>query len=250
MRGTQSALRRSLVMRDLIWPLAMCLVSLSACAQAGDVGGSPYVYRRGDPDGIGKWYMGREIAHTMHHAHADWLDRPEREREERPTRMLERMNVRPTDVIADIGCGTGYHSIRLARAASQGKVYAVDIQAPMLDSVFVRSMAEDIDHVVPVLGTATDPRLPVLTIDKVLMVDVYHEFDHPYEMMRGILAAMKPGALLYLVEFRGEDPQVPIKPLHKMTKEQAVKEMEAAGLVWEASWNGLPWQHFLVFRKP
>jgi hypothetical protein len=82
------------------------------------------------------------------------------------------------------------------------------------------------------------------------MVDVYHEFDHPYEMMQGIVAAMKPGALLYLVEFRGEDPAVPIKPLHKMTKDQAVKEMEAVGLEWESSWNGLPWQHFLVFRKP
>jgi predicted methyltransferase len=120
----------------------------------------------------------------------------------------------------------------------------------MLDSVFVRSMVEGLENVDPVLGTTTDPGLPAASIDKVLLVDVYHEFDHPHEMMQGIVKAMKPGALLFLVEFRGEDARVPIKPLHKMTKAQAVKEMEAAGLVFESGWGGLPWQHFLVFRKP
>lgn len=228
----------------------MMLLGNVGCSQVPGQEGVPYEYRTGSPDGIGKWYLGREIAHTMHHAHAEWLDRPEREREERPARMLGRMQPKPTDIIADIGCGTGYHTLRLAPLVPEGKVYAVDIQAPMLDSVFARSMAAGLENVDPVLGTTTDPRLPTSTVDKVLLVDVYHEFDHPYEMMQGIVAAMKPGALLYLVEFRGEDPMVPIKPLHKMTKEQAVKEMEAAGLVWESSWNGLPWQHFLVFRKP
>lgn len=219
------------------------------CTQGADASG-PYEYRKGSDDGIGKWYMGREISHTMHHAHSEWLDRPEREREERPAKMIARMKLEPGDVIADIGCGTGYHSIRMAQQVPEGRVYAVDIQAPMLDSVFARSMAQGLGNVEPTLGTITDPKLPVARIDKVLMVDVYHEFDHPYEMMQGIVAAMGPGALLYLVEFRGEDPTVPIKPLHKMSKEQAVKEMEAAGLEWESSWNGLPWQHFLVFRKP
>lgn len=237
-------------MRNLLWPSAVLVFVCAACAQDGGAAEGPYTYRKGSRDGIGKWYMGREIAHTMHHAHAEWLDRPEREREERPARMLERMKVQATDIIADIGCGTGYHSIRLARIVPQGRVYAVDIQSPMLDSVFSRSMAEGLENIDPVLGTTTDPRLPPTAIDKVLLVDVYHEFDHPHEMMQGIASAMKQGALLYLVEFRGEDPLVPIKPLHKMTKEQAVKEMEAAGLVWESSWNGLPWQHFLVFRKP
>lgn len=221
---------------------------LLGCSQVQDSGA--YVYRSGNPDGIGKWYMGREIAHTMHHAHAEWLDRPEREREERPAKMMDRMKVAATDVIADIGCGTGYHSIRLARLVAKGKVYAVDIQASMLDSVFVRSMVEGLENVDPVLGTTIDPGLPAASIDKVLLVDVYHEFDHPHEMMQGIVKAMKPGALLFLVEFRGEDARVPIKPLHKMTKAQAVKEMEAAGLVFESGWGGLPWQHFLVFRKP
>ena len=218
-------------------------------AQSVEEGGS-YEYRAGSADGIGKWYLGREISHTMHHAHAEWLDRPEREREERPVKMIARMQLEPTDVVADIGCGTGYHSIRMARLVPEGRVYAVDIQPPMLDSVFARSMAQGLHNVEPTLGSITDPKLPSERIDKVLMVDVYHEFDHPYEMMSGIVAAMKPGALLFLVEFRGEDPMVPIKPLHKMSKEQAVKEMEAAGLEWASSWNGLPWQHFLVFRKP
>jgi len=219
------------------------------CGQGVELPG-PYEYRKGSSDGIGKWYMGREISHTMHHAHSEWLDRPEREREERPAKMIARMKLEPGDVIADIGCGTGYHSIRMAQQVPEGRVYAVDIQAPMLDSVFARSMAQGLGNVEPTLGTLTDPKLPLTRIDKVLMADVYHEFDHPYEMMQGIVAAMKPGALLHLVEFRGEDATVPIKPLHKMSKEQAVKEMEAAGLVWESSWNGLPWQHFLVFRKP
>ena len=209
-----------------------------------------YEFREGSRDGIGKWYMGREIAHTMHHAHAEWLDRPEREREERPGKMIARMQLEPTDRVADIGCGTGYHSLRMAGHVPDGKIYAVDIQASMLDSVVLRSSVAGLDNVMPILGTRTEPRLPEGRIDKVLLVDVYHEFDHPHEMMQGIVAAMKPGALLFLVEFRGEDPTVPIKPLHKMSKEQALREMEAAGLELESAWNGLPWQHFLVFRKP
>ncbi len=221
---------------------------LLSCSQVVDRV-DPYEYRTGSADGIGKWYMGREIAHTMHHAHAEWLDRPEREREERPAKMIARMALRPSDVVADIGCGTGYHSMRMAQELPDGRVYAVDIQPAMLDSVFSRSMSAGLMNIEPVLGSLTDPGLPANTLDKVLLVDVYHEFDHPKEMMQGIIEAMKPGALLYLVEFRGEDPMVPIKPLHKMSKAQAILEMEALGLEWSSFWNGLPWQHFLVFRK-
>lgn len=209
-----------------------------------------YELRPGDPGGIGKWYMGREIAHTMCAAHAEWLDRPEREREERPLRMLDRMRIAPTDRIADIGCGTGYHSLLMAGRASEGTVYAVDIQAAMLDSVFVRSQRAGLNNVDVVLGTNTDARLPAARIDKVLLVDVYHEFDHPVEMMASIVKAMKPGGLLFLVEFKLEDPWIPLKDVHRMSKDQCLREMAAAGLVWEHSWNGLPWQHFLVFRKP
>lgn len=226
------------------------LAMLSICLPLLSCGQDPYEYLVGSPDGIGKWYMGREIAHTMHHAHAEWLDRPEREREERPTKMIARMALTPSDAVADIGCGTGYHSIRMAQLLPEGLVYAVDIQAPMLDSVFARSMVAGLQNIEPVLGSTTDPELPLQSVDKVLLVDVYHEFDHPFEMMQGITAAMRSGALLYLVEFRGEDPTVPIKPLHKMSKAQAVREMEAAGLEYISAWSGLPWQHFLVFRKP
>jgi len=212
--------------------------------------GQGYEHRSGSEEGIGKWYMGREIAHTMSAAHAAWLDRPEREREEQPMRMVERMNIASDDVVADIGCGTGLHTLLMAAQAPQGKIYAVDIQAAMLDSVFVRSMAKGLNNIDVVLGTGTDPRLPGARIDKVLMVDVYHEFSFPAEMMAGVVKAMRSGALLFLVEFRGEDPTIPIKDLHRMGKGQAKREMRAAGLMFEQGWDGLPWQHFLVFRKP
>lgn len=210
---------------------------------------SVYEQRPGDPDGIGKWYMGREIAHTMCTAHAGWLDRPEREWEEQPRRMVQRMGIAPTDIVADIGCGTGHHTLLMAEYATKGKVYAVDIQPGMLDSVFTRSMALGLDNVEVMLGTEQDPRLAKDRLDKVLMVDVYHEFAFPREMMTAIVASMRPGARLFLVEFRGEDDRVPIKALHRMHRAQAVREMEAAGLEFDRSWNGLPWQHFLVFRK-
>lgn len=210
---------------------------------------SAYDHRPGDPNGIGKWYMGREIAHTMCTAHAGWLDRPEREREEQPARMVKRMDIHPSDIIADIGCGTGHHTLLMATHADQGKVYAVDIQPEMLDSVFTRSLALGVENVEVMLGTEKDPGLARNRVDKVLMVDVYHEFAYPMEMMAAIVGAMRPGAHLFLVEFRGEDDQVPIKALHRMSRSQAIREMEAAGLVLDRSWNGLPWQHFLVFRK-
>jgi SAM-dependent methyltransferase len=236
-------------MHRILSGLSCCSLVLFAMGQS-PMSPVEYEWRSGSPDGIGKWYMGREISHTMDAAHAAWLDRPEREREEQPARMLARMNVAPTDVIADIGCGTGQHAIPLALLAREGKVYAVDIQRAMLDSVFARSLLAGCDNVEPKLGSTTSPDLAPDLLDKVLMVDVYHEFDHPREMMEGIVRAMKPGALLFLVEFRGEDERVPIKPLHRMTKAQAIKEMQAAGLVHDRTWNGLPWQHFLVFRKP
>lgn len=226
--------------------LCLALLVLVGCRPAR----SQYEQRAGDPDGIGKWYLGREIAHTMSAAHADWLDRPEREREERPRQMVRQMRIAPTDIIADIGCGTGYHSLMMAQLAPGGRVYAVDIQTAMLDSVFRRSMAAGLANVEPTLGTGEDPDLPAGRIDKVLMVDVYHELAYPQEMMEAVVHAMKPGALLFLVEFRGEDNTVPIKRLHRMTAAQAEREMEAAGLRPVRRWGGLPWQHFLVFQKP
>lgn len=206
-------------------------------------------YQAGTSAGIGKYYMGREIAAYMCAAHADWLDRPERSVEERPGLLIKQLRLRPTDVVADIGCGTGHHTLRIAPKVPQGKVYAVDIQREMLDSVFVRSMALGLDNVDPVLGTELDPGLPGQRIDKILLVDVYHEFAFPYEMLKALHAAMGPDGRLYLVEFRGEDPEVPIKPIHKMMKEQVLREFAEADFVLDRSWDGLPWQHLLVFRK-
>lgn len=201
-------------------------------------------------DGIGKVYMGREIAQVMGHLGADWLDRPEREREEAPRRAIDLMDLRPTDVVADIGAGSGYFTFRIAERVPQGKVLAVDIQPEMLDLIAKGSKDKKLKNVEPVLGTIQDPKLPEVGVDVVLMVDAYHEFDHPHEMMTAIVRALRPGGRVVQVEYRAEDPNVPIKPSHKMTEAQARLEMEAVGLTFVANRPGLPRQHFLVFKKP
>ena len=203
-----------------------------------------------DPDGIGKFYMGREIAHVMGHQAADWLERAEREEEERPDLLFPALKIKPGDVVADIGAGTGYHARRLAKlVGDRGTVYAVDIQTEMLQ-MLTNKMAElGIRNVKPVLGTVTDPKLPRNQLDLILMVDVYHEFDHPHEMVAAMISALKPKGRLVFVEFRAEDPDVPIKPVHKMTEAQVRKEMSAHPLDWVETLNLLPRQHIIVFRK-
>src|SRR5437764_9545802 len=179
-----------------------------------------------DHDGIGKFYMGREIAQVMGHQAADWLERPERETEERPELALPALQIKPGDAVADIGAGSGYYTRRLAKLVGEkGVVYAVDIQQEMLD-VLTNKMAElSIHNVKAVLGDVKDPKLPGTSVDVALLVDVYHEFDYPYEMIQGICAALKPGGRIAFIEFRGEDPKVPIKLLHKMSEAQVRKEM-------------------------
>ena len=203
-------------------------------------------------DGIGKFYMGREIAHVMGHQAADWLERPERNAEEGTELLVESLNVKPGDVVADIGAGTGYYSRRLSkRVADKGRILAVEIQQEMLDLLTNRMAELKITNVKPVLGTITDPKLPPAAVDLVLMVDVYHEFSHPYEMMQAICQALKPGGRVAFVEFRGEDPAVPIKPLHKMTEAQVRKEMAVLPLEWVETIKVLPRQHIILFkRKP
>jgi ubiquinone/menaquinone biosynthesis C-methylase UbiE len=201
-------------------------------------------------DGIGKFYLGREIAHVMGHQAADWLERPERDKEEHTEQLVEQLNVRPGDVIADIGAGTGYFTRRLAKKTGpKGEVLAVDIQPEMLALLTNQMAAAGLKNVRPVLGTVTDPKLPAAGVDLALMVDVYHEFDFPWEMMQAITRALKPGGRVVFVEFRGEDPGVPIKPLHKMTEAQVKKEMSVLPLEWVETIGVLPRQHIIIFRK-
>jgi SAM-dependent methyltransferase len=221
-------------------------LALAAAAAADEL----YATKPPAADGIGKVYMGREIAHVMGHQAADWLERPERDREEGTAKLVPLLGLQPTDVVADIGAGTGYFSFRMAAVATQGKVYAVDVQPEMLEIVAARRTRERRDNVVPILGTEDDPRLPPGAVDLILLVDAYHEFAEPRAMGESMARALKPGGRIALVEYRAEDPAVPIKTLHKMSEAQARKEMAALGLRWLRTDESLPWQHVMFFEKP
>lgn len=209
-----------------------------------------YEWRPGTPDGLGKWFLGREIAHYMSHQGAPWLERAEREEEEKTSLVLPALTLRAGDTVADVGAGSGYFSWRMARAVGPtGTVYANDIQPEMLEILSTNVASQGVTNVVTVLGTITDPRLPTNALDLVLMVDVYHEFDHPYEMMQGIVRSLKPGGRVVLVEYRGEEKWVPIKPSHKMTEAQVKAELALHPLDWVETKAILPRQHILIFRR-
>jgi SAM-dependent methyltransferase len=201
-------------------------------------------------DGIGKYYQGREIAYVMGHPAIQWLERPEREKEEAPTKALDLIKLAPGEVLADIGAGSGYYSLRIAMTHPKSRVVSVDIQPEMIDFLKGRTEKLGIANVSPHLGNIDGIGLPNESVDAVLMIDAYHEFSHPYEMMQSIASALRPGGRVYLLEYREEDPDVPIKPLHKMSQEQAKKEMALVGLEWDTTIDDLPWQHFMVFKKP
>ncbi|MBL9135976.1 MAG: class I SAM-dependent methyltransferase [Verrucomicrobiales bacterium] len=212
--------------------------------------GSRYEQREAGRDGTGRFFMGREIAPVMGHLGAPWLERAERIDEERPDLLHSLLSLKPGMVVADIGAGTGYHSWRMAeKIGPGGRVYAVDIQSEMLSLLATNMARRGVTNVVGVLGTITDPKLPDNILDLALMVDVYHEFDHPFEMLAAIVKALKPDGRVAFVEFRGEQVSVPIKPLHKMTEAQVRKEAEAHTLEWVETRRELPWQHLIVFRK-
>lgn len=203
-----------------------------------------------DPDGIGKFYMGREIAQVMGHQAADWLDRPEREAEEAPSMLLKALKLKPGMSIADIGAGSGYLTFPMAQQVGPtGKVYAEEIQQEMLDIIRKRARERNVKNVSLVLGTITDTKLPEKSVDLILLVDVYHEFDHPYEMTKSMVRALKPGGRLVFVEYRKEDPDVPIKLVHKMTVKQVRKEMSLFPITWVETISILPRQHIIVFRR-
>jgi SAM-dependent methyltransferase len=220
--------------------LALSSVALAAAAASADEEIPPAL----------ETYQGRTIATTMHYLGAPWLTRESREREEECSTLLKVLRVKPGQTACDVGCGNGFYTLRLAQLVGKtGKVVAVDIQPEMLDLLKERASAAGIKNIEPVLGTVVDPKLKENSIDVMLLVDVYHEFSHPEHMLRAIRRSLKPTGRVALVEFRGEDPDVPIKPLHKMTKEQILKEFPPNGFKLVEQFDGLPWQHVMFFQR-
>ncbi len=232
--------------------LASTFLSQAQSTNPPALPGAPrYEYHRDhDPDGIGKFYMGREIAHVMGHQAADWLERPERDQEEKPALLLAALKLQTGQAVADIGAGTGYFSRRLAKEVGEkGTVYAVEIQQEMLDLLTNKMEQAGIHNVKPILGAVSAPRLPKASVDLILMVDVYHEFDFPHEMIAAMEPALKKEGRIVFVEFRAEDPDIPIKPVHKMSEAQVRKEMAAHHLEWVETSEILPRQHIIIFKK-
>jgi ubiquinone/menaquinone biosynthesis C-methylase UbiE len=226
------------------------LFTLGSCqAQEMQTKDKTYTYKSGDPNGIGKWYMGREIAHVMGYQGMAWLERSEREQEENTSRLIQNMEIQTSDVIADIGAGSGYHVFKMAPLASNGKVYAVDIQQEMLDAIAQKKNKLGLENIALIKGEEQSTNLPANSVNKVLMVDVYHEFNYPKEMLASIHNALKREGKVFLIEYRMEDPKVPIKRLHKMSEKQAVKEFESNGFRLLKNIDKLPWQHCMVFEK-
>lgn len=197
-------------------------------------------------------FMGRPIADVMSYLGAQWLFRAERVIEEQPEKMLDSLEIQPGMVVADVGAGAGYNTLRIAkRVGPKGTVLATDLQPEMLAMLRENAQAAGVSEVVrPILCTQTDPKLPESAVDLILMVDVYHEASDPDTALEGWKKALKPGGRIVFVEYRAEDPTVPIKPEHKMSVAQVRKEVEPHGLVFRESKEFLPWQHVIIFEKP
>jgi precorrin-6B methylase 2 len=220
------------------------------CAPSGaEAEAEWYSWKTPSRYGIGKVYMGREISQILGHRGIAWLERPEREREELPEVVIAHLELEPDDVVADVGAGSGYFSVRIAPHVPRGRVLAVDVQPEMIEVLQSRRQEAGLGHLTPVLGTVTDPNLPDGEVDVVLMVDAYHEFSHPREMMEAIVASLAPDGRVVLVEYCGEQPDNGVKPLHQMTEAQVRKEMAVVGLELEVNHGPLPRQHILVFRR-
>lgn len=194
--------------------------------------------------------MGREIAITMHYSGANWLTRESRQREEDCRAMLAALEIKPGQTVCDLGCGNGFYSLQLASLVGEcGKVVAVDIQQEMLHMLHERAKETGVANLDTVLGTPVDPGVPPCSMDVVLLVDVYHEFSHPEQMLAAIRRSLRPGGRMVLVEFRLEDPKVPIKLEHKMSKQQILKELLPGGFRLAAEHDRLPWQHMMFFER-
>lgn len=203
-----------------------------------------------DGETSSKKYMGRVIAPFMTFHGAPWLIRPERELEEAPTQVLEELKIRPGMTVVDFGCGNGFYSLPMAKQVGPtGKVLAVDIQPEMIEMLKERAANAGIDNIEPILSTEKDTKLPENQVDLLILVDVYHEFSFPAQMLKGIRQSLKDDGVVALLEYRAEDPTVPIRPLHKMSKKQIMKEYEANGFKLVREFDGLPWQHLMFFGR-
>jgi protein-L-isoaspartate O-methyltransferase len=216
--------------------------------------GSSEPYRTGSasgPDGTGRFFMGREIGSILETEHLQpGLERPSRDVRELPARLIAALDLSPADRVADIGAGEGYYTLRLARQVPHGRVFAVDLQSTLLDTLSARAGRAGLRNIEVVLGTEFSPNLPAQSVDLVLIVVSYHEFTQPQEMLRSILDALRPGGRLVIVEYRGEDPTIPVPDLHRMTEAQARREAESVGFEWSRNLDALPQQHVFVFRRP
>ena len=234
------------------------LITAAACqtttvktnpSQSGNNADTIYHYRHATRDGTGKYFLGREIAQVMGAAGSDWLERPERQSEENTDLAIENMKLRTGAVVADIGAGTGYYTFRIAEKLTDGKVYAVELQDELINYLQNKIKETKAINVEVVKGDTLGVHLPDGSIDLAIMVDVYHELSWPKEVLHAIRRCLKPDGKLLLIEYRGEDPKVPIKPVHKMTVQQIDKEMSSTGFVSDYRGNFLPIQHFLLYRK-
>lgn len=241
--------RDTFITMTILAALALLVAPVQALGDSHDTG-SYYQTGSASRDGIGKFYMGREISHVMGHLGAGWLERPMREREERTDLLLEKLSLNTTDHVVDLGAGTGYFSFPIAGQVTAGKVLAIDIEPEMLKLIEQRKSDDNVENIDTVLASETHPNIPKESVDLVLLVDAYHEFSHPREVMDGVVKGLKSGGRVVLVEYRGEDRTVPIKRLHKMTQPQAKKEMAAVGLQWLRTDDYLPQQHVMIFTKP
>ena len=240
---------RSIILAFLL-TAALLVPGLTRADAPAPPGQSPYVEGPASRDGTGRFYLGREVGRVMSYTVAPWLDRSTRAQEQLPDRVVAEMGLAPDAVVADLGAGTGYFTFRLSEHVPRGRVYAVDVQPEMIDILRTRVRENGVANVEVVQGSETDPGLPPGRVDAVLLVDTYHELSHPFEVMTAVVQALRPGGHVYVVEYRAEDPRVPIHPLHKMTEAQIRLELTAVGLTWRETLDFLPTQHLLVFEKP
>ncbi len=250
MLGRLSGLLRTGIVARPWWVLATCLLITTCSSAAAQTAAT----RDADPprptEAARKSYLGRVVAQPMSHLGASWLIRPNRDDEENVTDSYRQLKLVAGMTVCDMGCGNGFWSLPMAvDVGPQGRVLAVDIQPEMLDKLRDRAGKRKIDNIVPVLGEVDDPNLPAGEVDLLLMVDVYHEFSHPESMLWGIRRALTPTGVVALLEYREEDPEVPIKPLHKMSKTQIMKEYQQNGFKLVREYNKLPWQHLMFFAR-